>query len=93
MSSTIKNKTAIFAALFLFMGLQIGLAKWHGLSEQGHVIAALLIAVIMTVLVGIFFMGLKEELRLIKLTAVFPFLLIAIMFTALVLDILVCMRP
>jgi len=93
MSSSIKNKTAIFAALFLFMGLQIGLSKWHGLSEMGHVIAALLIATIMTVLVGIFFMGLKEELRLIKLTALFPFVLLAIMFTALTLDILVCFRP
>lgn len=93
MSASIKNKAAIFAALFLSMALQIGLSKWHGLSEQGHVIAALLIAVIMTVLVGIFFMGLKEELRLIKLTAIFPFILIAIMFTALTLDILVCIRP
>ena len=92
MSSPITNKNGIFAALFIAMALQIGLSKWHGLSETGHIIAGLAIATIMTLLVAIFFMGLKEQARLIKVTALFPLLLICIMFGVLVLDILVFLR-
>jgi caa(3)-type oxidase subunit IV len=92
MNSAITNKNGIFAALFFFMALQIGLSKWGGLSSTGHIIAGLTIASIMTILVAVFFMGLKEQLRLIKITALFPLLLLAIMFSVLVLDILVFME-
>jgi caa(3)-type oxidase subunit IV len=92
MSATITNKVGIFIALVVITALQIGLAKWHGLSSQGHIIAALLLAMMETILVGIFFMGLRGETRLIKITALFPFLLFCILVGALGLDVLVFLK-
>jgi len=92
MNSAITNKNGIFAALFIAMAVQIGLSKWHGLSPEGHIIAGVAIGMIMTVLVSVFFMGLKEQTRLIKITALFPFMLLCILFGVLVLDLLVFMK-
>jgi caa(3)-type oxidase subunit IV len=89
MSSTIVNKVNIFVALLAITAIQISLSYFNGLDPVGHIIAALLLGVSETMLVGIFFMGLKNEQRLIKVTALFPFLLFCIMNGAVILDVLI----
>lgn len=89
MGSAIANKVNIFITLVVITSVQIGLSYFNGLSPEGHIIAALLLGVSETLLVGIFFMGLKDEKRLIKITALFPFMLFCIMNAAVILDLLV----
>jgi caa(3)-type oxidase subunit IV len=88
MSSTISNKVTIFIALIVITAVQISLS-FVNLTPGGNKIAALLLAMSETFLVSMFFMGLKEESRLIRVTALFPFVLFCIMNGAVILDILI----
>jgi caa(3)-type oxidase subunit IV len=87
MNNAIANKTNIFIALLVITALQIGLS-YYPLMPGGNLIAALLLGMLETLLVGLFFMGLKNEQRLIRVTALFPFVLFCIMNGAVILDVL-----
>jgi caa(3)-type oxidase subunit IV len=91
MSSTIVNKATIFGALLVITAAQIGLS-FVNLTSAGNIIAAILLGGTETILVGMFFMGLSHEKRLIRVTALFPFVLFCIMNGAVVLDVLIFMR-
>ena len=91
MSSAIANKVNIFVTLLVITAGQIGLS-YAPMASTGHIIAALLLGGVETILVGMFFMGLKEEKRLIRVTALFPFVLFCIMNGALILDVLFFMK-
>ena len=82
-----KDKVYIFFGLIAITALQIGLS-YVPLMPGGNLIAALLLGMGETILVGLFFMGLKEEKRLIRVTALFPFVLFCIMNGAVILDVL-----
>lgn len=92
MSSAIANKVNIFIALVVITAVQIGLSYAGFLDPVGHIIAALLLAGSETILVGLFFMGLKNDDRLLRTTALFPFVLFCIMNGAVVLDVLIFMK-
>jgi len=87
MSSTITNKTFIFSLLLVITAAQIGLS-YVSLAPGYNLIVALLLGMSETMLVAIFFMGLKNEKRLIRVTALFPFVLFCIMNGAVILDVL-----
>lgn len=91
MNNTIANKTNIFITLLVITAAQIGMS-YVNLTPAGNVVAALLLAMTETVLVGMYFMGLKGENRLIRITALFPFVLFCILNGALILDVLVFLR-
>lgn len=91
MSNKIANKTTIFTMLLAITAAQIGLS-FVNLTPMGNILAALLLAASEAILVGLFFMGLNDEKRLIKVTALFPFVLFCIMNGAVVLDVLVFMK-
>jgi caa(3)-type oxidase subunit IV len=82
-----KNKTMIFTLLLVITAVQIGLS-YVRLSGVGNIVAALLLGGAETILVGLYFMGLDNEKRLIKVTALFPFVLFCIMNGAVILDVL-----
>ena len=82
-----KSKTAIFTLLLIITGIQIALS-YVKLGGPGNLIAALLLGSAETILVGLYFMGLDNEKRLIKFTALFPFVLFCIMNAAVILDVL-----
>lgn len=92
MSSAITNKVNIFVALVVITGVQIGLSYANFLAPAGHIIAALLLAASETILVGLFFMGLRNDDRLLRTTALFPFVLFCIMNGAVVLDVLIFIK-
>ena len=92
MSTAIANKVNIFIALVVITAAQIGLSYASFLEPAGHIIAALLLAASETILVGLFFMGLKNDDRLLRTTALFPFVLFCIMNGAVVLDVLIFMK-
>lgn len=79
--------------MLVITAIQIGLSFANFLAPEGHIIAALLLAGGETLLVSMFFMGLKEESRLIRVTALFPFALFCIMNGAVILDILIFRTP
>lgn len=91
MNSGIGNKTNVFIALLVITGAQIGLS-FVNLTPTGNITVALLLAAVETLLVGLFFMGLKDQKRLIKVTVLFPLALICILISAIFLDILVFMK-
>lgn len=91
MSSVISNKLNIFITLVAITAIQIGLS-YVDFAPVGHIIAALLLAASETILVGLFFMGLKNDDRLLRTTALFPFVLFCIMNGAVVLDVLIFMK-
>ncbi|HJT24773.1 MAG TPA: cytochrome C oxidase subunit IV family protein [bacterium] len=92
MNAAITNKLNIFIALLVITAAQIGLSYVGFLAPAGHIIAALLLAASETILVGLFFMGLKNDDRLLRTTALFPFVLFCIMNGAVVLDVLIFMK-
>lgn len=91
MKSGIVNKTNVFIALLVITGAQIGLS-YVNLTPTGNITAALLLAAVETILVGLFFMGLKDQNRLIKATALFPLTLMGILIGAIIMDILIFMK-
>ncbi len=82
-----KNKKVIFTLLLVITAVQIALS-YLKLAGVGNIVAALLLGAAETILVGIYFMGLDNEKRLIKVTALFPFVLFCIMNAAVILDVL-----
>ena len=82
-----KSKTVIFTLLLVITAVQIALS-YVKLSGPGNIVAALLLGGAETILVGLYFMGLDNEKRLIKFTALFPFVLFCIMNAAVILDVL-----
>jgi caa(3)-type oxidase subunit IV len=82
------KKSLVFTVLLIITAIQIGLS-YVSLSSEGNLVAALLLGGCETILVGLYFMGLDNEKRLIKVTALFPFVLFCIMNGALILDVLI----
>lgn len=73
-----KEYWAIFALLFVLTILEIGVAKMPGITHGLKLSALVLLAVAKAALVGLFFMHLKHETRVLRLTVVIPLVMPAI---------------
>ncbi len=78
----------IFFTLLAFTGLTVAIAFIHFPSELINVLLALAVAVVKGSLVGLFFMHLKFEGKLIYLIVIVPLLLCVLLMCALIPDIL-----
>ena len=87
MTNKIANKTTIFIALLVITAVQIGLS--YVPLGPGNLIAGLLLAAAEAILVGLYFMGLSNEQRLVRVTALFPVLLFIILNGAVILDVVI----
>ncbi len=77
----------IFGTLVIFTGITIGASYIHFESHTANVLLALAIAAFKASLVMLFFMHLKYEKRPIVIIAIVPFVLVAVLITALLPDI------
>ncbi|HZT34649.1 MAG TPA: cytochrome C oxidase subunit IV family protein [Nitrososphaera sp.] len=82
----------VFAALLALTVVTVGLS-YVNLTHTGNIIAALIVATFKALLVALFFMHLKYEGRLLRFTAIFPLILFCIMIGALILDIVIFLKP
>ena len=78
-------KPVLFFALVFLTALQIGLSYLP--LGDGNLIAGILLATAQAILVGLFFMGLKDEKRLVQAAALVPLILFVVLNAAVVWDV------
>ncbi len=69
-----KEYFVIFVLLFVLTILEVGLAYVPGIAKPLMVSGLILLAVVKATLVGLFYMHLKHETRVLKLTVLIPML-------------------
>ncbi len=84
--ATRKQYFVIFFALALLTLLEVGVAKAPGIGKHSMLLALVLLAVTKAALVGLFFMHLKWETKILQWMVLIPLVLPAIYAVVLVAD-------
>jgi caa(3)-type oxidase subunit IV len=81
-----KEVLAVFGGLLVLLLVEVGLVKMPGIAKGTVTLALLSLAVAKAVLIGFFFMHLKHETRVLRITVLGPLALPAIYALALMAD-------